>query len=560
MSAPLFSIVTPVYNPPLDVLADTVASVLAQDHDDWEWILVDDCSPDPGVLALLREHAEADPRIKVVARESNGHIVKASNDGIDLASGEFVVLLDHDDLLTPHALSRNAQAIAEHDDVDYLYSDEDKVDEDGRYYDVFLKPDWSPERLRGQMYTSHLSVIRTELLRRVGGFREGYDGSQDHDLVLRVTEQARRIVHIPEILYHWRVVPGSAAADANAKPYAWVAGRQAVQDHMDRLGLAAEVDFGPHPGLYTLHRRLDPDMRVSLVIPTIGKGSMVWGLHQVFVVEAVRTVVARTRHQNIEIVVVYDPPTPQAVLDELRDIAGDKLVLVRFDEPFNYSRKMNLGALRSTGDRLVLLNDDVSVRSDSWLEDLVAPLDEPDVGMTGAKLYFSSDTIQHAGHAYNRGQYLHPYLGEPGDSAGRFGELVINREASGVTAACSAMRRDTYFEVGGLTEVLPLNFNDVDLCYKVRHHGLRIVWVATCELFHFESRTRLRVVEAWEKETAVARWGKPVNDRYMREPEAKVKTVQRTATTARRAVTIPAHRPSTGRRVLRRLRRVVAPG
>jgi len=508
MAAPLFSLVTPGYNPPLDVLADTIESVLAQELEDWEWILVDDCSPDPGVLELLRRHAAADPRIKVVARETNGHIVKASNDGIDLATGEFVALLDHDDLLTPDALARNAEAIAEHDDVDYLYSDEDKVAEDGSFYDVFLKPDWSPERLRGQMYTSHLSVIRTELLRKVGGFREGYDGSQDHDLVLRVTEQARRIVHIPEVLYHWRVVPGSAAADATAKPYAWVAGRQAVQDHMDRLGLGATVEYGPHPGLYTVHRTLDPSLRVSLVIPTIGKGSMVWGLHQVFVVEAVRTVVERTRHQNLEIFVVYDPPTPQSVLDDLRAIAGDRLVLVEFTEPFNYSRKMNLGVLHSTGERLVLLNDDVSVRSETWLEDLVGPLDEPDVGMTGAKLYFSSDTIQHAGHAYNRGQYLHPYIGAPGDSPGRFGELVINREASGVTAACSAMRRDTFFEVGGFTEALPLNFNDVDLCYKVRHHGYRIVWVSPSELFHFESRTRERAVGAWEKAAAVAPIGR----------------------------------------------------
>ncbi|WP_181311132.1 glycosyltransferase family 2 protein [Nocardioides campestrisoli] len=515
MTAPLFSIVTPVYAPPLDVLRETIESVLAQEHQDWEWILVDDCSPDPAVLELLREHAERDERFVVVARETNGHIVAASNDAIDRARGEFLVLLDHDDLLTPDALRRNAEEIAARADVDYLYSDEDKVDDTGRHYDAFHKPDWSPERLRGQMYTSHLSVMRTSLVREVGGFREGYDGSQDHDLALRVTEQARTIVHIPEILYHWRVVPGSAAADANAKPYAWIAGRQAVQDHVDRLGLEAEVDFGPHPGHYRLDRRLDPETRVSLVIPTIGKGGLVWGVHMIYVLEAVRTVIERTQHDNLEIVVVYDPPTPEPVLDELRRIAGDKLVLVPFTEPFNYSRKMNLGVLHATGDHLVLLNDDVSVRSDRWLEDLVGPLSEPDVGMTGAKLFFSSGTIQHAGHAYHGGHYVHPYLGAAGESPGRFGDLVINREASGVTAACAAMRRDTYLAVGGFTETLPLNFNDVDLCYKVRHHGQRIVWVASSELFHFESRTRQRVVEPWEKTTAVARWGKPVNDVYL---------------------------------------------
>lgn len=567
-SAPLFSIVTPVYAPPLDVLSETIASVLAQEHGDWEWILVDDCSPDPAVLELLREHAARDPRIKVVARETNGHIVRASNDGIERARGEFVALLDHDDLLTPDALARNAEVIAEHPDVDYLYSDEDKVDDSGRHYDVFLKPDWSPERLRGQMYTSHLSVMRTELVRRVGGFREGYDGSQDHDLALRVTEQARRIVHIPHVLYHWRVVPGSAAADPDAKPYAWVAGRNAVQDHVDRLGLDCEVEYGPHPGHYLLRRSLDPATRVSLVIPTIGQSGLVWGMNKVFVVEAVRTVMTHTRHENLEIVVVYDPPTPPSVLAELRALAGDKLVLVPFRERFNYSRKMNVGVLRSSGDLLVLLNDDVSVRSERWLEDLLGPLAEPDVGMTGGKLYFSSGAIQHAGHAYNRGQYLHPYLGEPGSSPGRFGDLVINREASGVTAACAAMRRDTYLEVGGFTEALPLNFNDVDLCYKVRHHGYRIVWVATCELFHFESRTRERVVQKWEKETAVARWGKPVHDRYLPEPERKGRPERNERMAPASGPEVPRPRVprggapvpevTTGRRVLRRLRRLRA--
>ena len=512
---PLFSIVTPVYNPPLDVLTDTIESVLDQEHDDWELILVDDCSPDPGVRTLLAAYAAKDTRIRVIERETNGHIVAASNDGIAAARGEFIVLLDHDDLLTPTALARNAERIAEHDDVDYLYSDEDKIDDEGTFYDTFLKPVWSPERLRGQNYTCHLSVLRTDLVREVGGFHDGYDGSQDHDLVLRVTERARRVVHIPEILYHWRIIPGSAAESADAKPYAWIAGKEAVQGHLDRLGLAATADFGEHPGLYTIHRTLDPDLRVSLVIPTIGKSGMIWGSQRVFVLEAVRTVMEKTRHPNLEIVVVYDPPTPDSVLRELREIAGDRLVLVPFDEPFNYSRKMNLGVLTATGDRLVFLNDDVSVRSETWLEDLVGPLEEPDVGMTGAKLYFSNTTIQHAGHSYNVGQYLHPFIGEPGTSAARFGALKINREASGVTAACSAMRRETFLEVGGFTESLPLNFNDVDLCYKTRSLDYRIVWVSTSELFHFESRTRERVVEAWEKAVTVGRWGIPAHDPYL---------------------------------------------
>jgi glycosyltransferase involved in cell wall biosynthesis len=515
---PLFSVVTPVYDTPLDVLDAMIQSVVDQTFPGWEHILVDDCSPDPEVRALLRRRAGEDPRIRVLERETNGHIVAASNDGIDAATGEFIALLDHDDLLVPDALERNAEMIGRYADVDYLYSDEDKIDDTGRHYDVFRKPVWSPERLRGQMYTAHLSVIRTSVARAVGGFRPGYDGSQDHDLALRVGEVARRVVHIPEILYHWRCIPGSAAGDTEAKPYASIAGRKAVQDHVDRLGLDAEVTHGQVPGVYHLRRRLDPAVTVSVVIPTIGKADLVWGARRVLVTEAVRSVLESTEHPNLEIVVVYDPPTPPEVLDELRELASDRLRLVRFDEPFNYSRKMNEGVLRSRGERIVLLNDDVQAVAPGWLEQLVAPLAERDVGLTGAKLLFSSDTIQHAGHAYTGKNYKHPYSREARSAYGPFGALIVNREVSGVTAACAAIRRDVFRDVGGFCEALPLNFNDVDLSYKVRRLGYRIVWLANVEMYHFESLSRKRVVDAWEKDLTVARWGMPRRDDYL--PEA----------------------------------------
>ncbi|WP_107767860.1 glycosyltransferase family 2 protein [Nocardioides terrigena] len=517
---PLFSIVTPVYEPPLDVLDAAIESVLAQDFDDWELILVDDRSPSEAVRELLRGHAERDPRITLVERADNGHIVAASNDGIALARGTFVVLLDHDDLLAPQALRRNAEEIADRAEVDYLYSDEDKVDEDGTFWGRFHKPDWSPERLRGQMYTSHLSVIRREVLERVGGFRTGFDGSQDHDLALRVGEVAREVVHIPEVLYHWRVIVGSAAADIDAKPYAHEAGKRAVQEHLDRVGIRASVQDGVEAGRYRIVRDLAAEHRVSLVIPTIGQSSSVFGTRRELIVEAVRTALQKTSHGDVEVVVVYDSPTPDGVLDHLRDVAGDSLRLVEFDEPFNYSRKMNVGVLHSTGDRVVFLNDDVEVISHGWLEQLVAPLDETDVGMTGAKLYFADSTIQHAGHGYWGGHYHHPFCFRPGSESGPFGELVVNREVSGVTAACAAMRRDTFDQIGGFAESLPVNFNDVDLSYKVTSAGLRIVWVANCELFHFESQTRERSAHVWERQRVVERWGIPGRDSFTPAPSA----------------------------------------
>lgn len=514
-AAPLFSVLTPVYNPPLDVLGDTIESVLAQTFRDWELILVDDCSTAPGVRDLLRSYAGRDHRVKVVERETNGHIVAASNDALEAATGQFVALLDHDDQLTPQALGRNAELVAKYDDLDYVYSDEDHIDAKGRLFIPFAKPDWSPERLRAQNYCCHLSVLRTSLVRELGGFRKGFEGSQDHDLVLRVTEQARRIEHIPEILYHWREVPGSVTADPNAKPYAFEAGRRAVQDHLDRVGIQGTVESGL-PGQLIIKRPLPAERRVSIVIPTIGSASLVWGKPRVLVVEAVRSALAHTRHDNVEIVVVYDAPTPEHVLDQLREIAGPKLRLVPFLEPFNYSRKMNFGTLASTGDRIVFLNDDTEVRSDDWLEELVAPLEEDDLGMTGGKLYYSSNSIQHAGIACSRGFYIHPFQAAEADDPGDFAALIINREVSGVTGACAAMRREVFLEIGGFTEELPEAFNDVDMCYKIRAAGYRIVALAHCELFHFETMSReSKKVKDWEYDAIRARWGYPTRDPYL---------------------------------------------
>lgn len=512
-AAPLFSIVTPVYNPPIDALTAAIDSVLSQTYGNWELVLVDDCSTNPAVRETLRTYAARDERITVIERQTNGHIVRASNDGIAAARGTFIVLLDHDDLLTPNALARNASQIARSDDVDYLYSDEDKIDAKGRLYDRFRKPDWSPERLRCQNYTSHLSVLRTDLVREVGAFREGFEGSQDYDLILRVTERARRIVHIPEVLYHWRAIEGSAAAAADAKPYAVEAGRRAVEEHLGRCGIDATVTIGPF-GPHHIHRKLPADRFVSIVIPTRGSSSLVWGQRRVLITESVRSALAHTTHDRLEVVVVHDEPTPPEVLDDLRQIVGERLVLVPFHEKFNYSRKINVGVLASRGDRVVVLNDDVEVRTPEWLDELVAPLEEPDVGLTGAKLLFSSTAIQHVGLAFMRGGYHHPYRLMPNVDGGRFGMLVVNREVSGVTGACVAMRRETFFEVGGLAEGLPESFNDVDFCYKILASGHRILYMANCELFHFESQTRDPKPYVEDTRFMRRRWGTPVNDPY----------------------------------------------
>lgn len=514
---PLFSIITPVHRPAVDVLRATIDSVLNQTYPDWELVLADDASGQPEVLEVLRAAAGSDTRIRVLERAEQGGISAASNAAIEVATGEFLVLLDHDDLLTPNALDAMATALEAHTDADYLYSDEDKVDFEGRHHsDEFRKPDWSPERFRHSMYTCHLSVLRAALVREVGGFRSEFDGSQDHDLVLRVTEKARRVVHIPEVLYHWRIVPGSAAATHDEKPHAWDAGRRAVQAHLDRQGIDGTASLGPWPGYYRTNRRLDPAVRVSIVIPTMGQCGEVWGERRWFAVEAVRSALARTDHQNVEVVLVYDQITPPGMLAALRALAGPRLVLVPFEGPFNFSQKCNLGFLHATGDVMVLMNDDMQVRSDRWLEALVSPLGEPDVGAVGPRLVTDDGNVQHAGHAYAEGRWQHAFYGWPGADIGEFGYLIVNRESSGVTAACVALRREVYEQVGGMCEALPVNYNDVDLSYKVRQAGYRVLCLADCELYHFESRSRdMSAISEAETGFVRARWGVPVADPYL---------------------------------------------
>jgi GT2 family glycosyltransferase len=523
--APLFSIVTPVYNTPLDVLEEMVQSVLRQTFDDWEFILVDDCSKDDRVREYLRGVAAADPRITLIERSENGHIVVASNDAVNVAKGEFIALLDHDDLLVPRALEHMAKAIAHEPDVDYLYSDEDKVDPDGNLFDEFRKSAWSPEQLRGHMYTCHFSVLRTSAVREVGGFHEGFEGSQDHDLVLRVTERARKIVHIPKILYHWRVIPGSAAGDPHAKPYAWVAGVKAVQAHLDRLGIDATVDFGPGQSTYRIERKLDPAVRISVVIPTAGADGMVWGERRYYVVEAVRSLLEHAGHDNVEIVVVHDAHTPTRALQLLRKAAGRQLRLIRYDKEFDFSEKCNLGVLSSYGDVVVLLNDDIEVVSDDFLVQLVAPLFEDGVGMTGARLLYPDGRVQHGGlaidkrleHVLAEGRVVHqgPFLVR---ETARFrvgSALIVNRECSGLSAACLAIKRSLYEKVGGLSEELPINFGDVDLSLKVQRAGYRLLWMVGPTAYHFEARSRHPVVLPREARALDRRWELPNHDRYL---------------------------------------------
>lgn len=510
--APRISVLTTVFDPEHEHLEACLRSVADQEFTDWEHVLVDDGSTKPWVADVLEAAAAADSRVRVVHRPRNGGIVAAANDALAAASGEWTALLDHDDELEPTALT--AMVAAVDDDTDVVYSDHDLLRADGRYATPSYKPDFSPERLRSQNYITHFLMARRSLIDEIGGFRPGFDGAQDHDLVLRLTEQARGVVHVPQVLYHWRQSPASVTSDSANKRWAFDAGVRAVADHCGRVGIDATVEHTEHDGCYKVRRRLDQQPLVSVVIPTRGSSGRVWGVSRVFVVDAVRSLLEQSTYTNLEFVIVHDTVTPEPVMQALDRLLGDRLVAVEYDRPtFNFSEKMNIGALHASGDLLLLLNDDTELIEADSIGELVGLLADDDVAMAGAKLLFEDGTLQHGGHVYHH-DLMHICDGWSGESPGPWPlrPLAVARECSGVTAAASLIRRSVFDEVGGFPEALPLNYNDVDLCLKIRDRGYRIVWTPWACWYHFESRTRHSVLQPEEYQFVNQRWHHEINN------------------------------------------------
>jgi GT2 family glycosyltransferase len=430
-----------------------------------------------------------------------------------MARGEFVGLLDHDDELELNALQKVWETTLLHNDIDYIYTDEDKIDACGTHYDQFLKPDWSPERLRGQNYCCHFSVLRRSLVEQIGGFRSEYEGSQDYDLILRVTEKARRIHHIPEILYHWRAVGGSTASSLDQKPYAQEAAKRAVTDHLARVGIRGRVDEIGN-GYMRVLRDLNARPLLSIVIPTRGVSKTIRGLTGPLVSRFVDSITTRSTYDNYEIIVVADSDTP---IDITRNLAeSPRVKVIPYSKPFNFSEKCNLGVLHSQGSVVVLLNDDMEVIDRDWMETLLGLVLEPDVGIVGPMLLLEDSRIQSAGHS-NTPSPHNFRTGFSSADPGEFGMLTIARECSGVTGAAMAIRRDVYLQAGGMSELFNNCFNDVDFCFKVMDLGYRIVWTPHAKLFHFESVTRDPRVSESEYQLLLSRWGHRFdNDRYCR--------------------------------------------
>lgn len=486
---PLISVVMPVYNTPEPYLREALDSVLGQIYPDWELCIADDASTAPHVAPLLAAYQKRDPRIKIVRRERNGHISAASNSALELASGEFVALMDHDDRLTPHALYMVAAELNRHPDADILYSDEDKIDAEGRRYDPHFKSGFNPDLLHGQNMVNHLGVFRRSLVARIGGFREGFEGSQDYDLTLRAVEATvpERIRHIPVILYHWRVFPESAAFSTVDLPRATAAAHRALTEHFQRRGVPATVETSPATDRFTRIRYALPDPlpRVSLIVPTRDKVGLLKG--------CVDGLLQRTDYPDLEVIIVDNNSEEAKTFAYFDTVKKDPRVRVlRYEAPFNYSSINNFAVAQATGSIIGLINNDIEVIGADWLKEMVSHALRPEVGAVGAKLYYADNTIQHAGVITGIcGVAGHGHKGLPRDAYGYFSRAQLTQNLSCVTAACLIMRRAVFDEVGGLDDKnLAVAFNDVDFCLRIRERGHLIVWTPFAELYHLESASR----------------------------------------------------------------------
>jgi len=392
--------------------------------------------------------------------------------------------------------------------TDLMYSDEDKIDLIGRRSWPAFKPGFDADLLCGFDYLGHLVAIRTSVVKQVGGFRSEADGAQDWDLVLKVTERARAVLHVPRVLYHWRGLETSTAgAGEEAKPWAFEAGKRAIQAHCRRIGLEAVVERDQDdPGVYHLEPRLESQPRVSIVIPTAGQMREVRYEELSLVVNCVRSILGRSTYENYEIVVVSDEKTPEGTIDELRALAGDRLRVVSHEGEFNFSARINAGAVCSEGEHLLFLNDDIEVATPNWIERMVMYSSLPEIGAVGGRLLLEDGRLQHAGVGFEGGLPGHPYYGYPGDGPGYANAVKIARNLLAVTGACLMTRRELFEQVGGLSTTLPVNYNDVDYCLKLRDGGQRVVYDPDLVMYHFESSSRSSAVEDWEKQFLLERW------------------------------------------------------
>ena len=493
---PLISIITPVFNTPAPWLGEAVESVLRQAYENWELVLIDDGSTLGETVEFIATIGERDPRILVVRRESTGGISAASNSGLERASGEWISLLDHDDVLEPDALFAVVKYLQDNPETDLIFSDEDKITEEGLAAPQF-KPDWSPDFLLSYNYLCHFTTLRREIVERAGGFRPEFDGAQDYDLFLRVSELTNRIRHLPRILYHWRRSETSTSDNIRRKPQALEAGRRAVENHLRRRGERGHVTVDWQTHAYWVKRELRETRRISIIIATRDRIDLLS--------RCIASIISKTSYPNYEIIVVDNESKSDEAQEYFRNCEHRVL---QFHGPFNFSALNNLAVEQTTASWLLFLNNDVEVIESEWLTIMAEHVQRPEVGAVGARLLYPNDTVQHAGVVLGVGGIAeHAFRHFPAEAPGVSRQLQVTRNYSSVTGACLLTRREVFEEVGGFDEErLPVTFSDVDLCLKMRRAGYLIVYTPFAKLYHHESASRRRSVEALETEVMRERW------------------------------------------------------
>ena len=481
---PLISIVVPLYCTPLPYLKELLESVRRQSYENWQLCLADG-SPDDKAKEFIEKHYGREKRIVYRKLEENGGISVNTNEAVALAAGEYLMLCDHDDTLEPDALYEIVKAIND-TGADVLYTDEDKVSMDGRhYFDPNFKPDFNLFRLRENNYICHIFVVKKSLTDETGLLRSEFDGAQDFDFILRCCEKAQKITHIPKVLYHWRCHMDSTAADPSSKAYAYEAGRKAVREHYQRLGIDAKVEMTERPGWYRSHVKVQGNPLISVIIPNKD--------HTDDLELCLFSMTRKSTYRNYEILIVENNSEKEETFEYYRKLPDryPKARVLTWEKEFNYSAINNFAAKEAKGEYLLFLNNDVEILTPDWMEEMLQNCQQENVAAVGAKLYYPDDTIQHAGVVLGLGGIAgHIMCRASKEDPGYFGRMISVQEISAVTAACMMVKKSDFDAVGGLDETFQVAFNDIDLCMKFRAAGKKIIFTPYAELYHYESKSR----------------------------------------------------------------------
>lgn len=518
---PKISIITPVYNPPLKYLILCLESVIKQSYQNWELCLADDCSTNPEIKKILNTYVKKDHRIKVIYRSHNGHISQASNSALKIATGEFIALLDHDDELAPQALYQIVKLLNVKPNADLIYSDEDKLEINGIHTEPSFKPDWSPEMFLSTNYLCHLTLIRKSLVNKINGFTKGLEGSQDYDLFLRITEITQNIFHIPDILYHWRKIPGSTAAVYSTKNYANQASIKSLKNHIQRTKTKATVINGIKQGTFRIIYQISTPL-ISIIIPNKDNVN--------YLQKCIESIIQKSTYKNYEIIIIDTGSLNSKTFNYYQKLkSNSKIKLLNWDKEFNFSQVNNFAVKKSAGDYLLFLNNDTEIITPDWIESMLQLAQKKEIGAVGCKLIFKNDDIQHAGVFLGVGGIAnHNFYRLPDKISQPFPLLNSKdmiRNFTAVTGACLLINKEKFLSADGFNTNFKIAYNDIDLCLRLNQLGYRNVYTPFTKLYHYQSvsisKNRDQSQFKKEQELMTTRWGNIIKNDPFYNPNLK---------------------------------------